>query len=62
MLKNINLQFSRKKVDPFSPNHGLVYRSFLHLFQELRDKTDTHFVLKASFLEIYNEKVNNTRL
>lgn len=61
MLKNFNLQFSRKKVDPFSPDHGLVYRSFLHLFQELRDKTDIHFVMKASFLEIYNEKVNNAR-
>ncbi|KAK7590185.1 hypothetical protein V9T40_001798 [Parthenolecanium corni] len=49
--------FVRKKMDPFSPDHGLVYRSFLHLFQQLRDRTDVHFVLKASFLEIYNEKV-----
>lgn len=56
---HLKFQFLRRRVDPFSEDHGLVFRSFLHLFQQLRDKTDVHFVLKASFLEIYNEKVSN---
>ncbi|XP_013145447.1 PREDICTED: kinesin-like protein KIF12 [Papilio polytes] len=42
---------------PFSQEHGLVVRSFVYLFQLIRDRPDCHFVLKASFLEIYNEKV-----
>ncbi|OWR53510.1 kinesin heavy chain [Danaus plexippus plexippus] len=42
---------------PFAADHGLVVRSFVYLFQLLRDHPDCHFVLKASFLEIYNEKV-----
>ncbi|XP_054287518.1 kinesin-like protein KIF12 [Macrosteles quadrilineatus] len=46
-----------KNADPFSPNHGLVFRGFMYLFQQLQEMRDTHFVLKASFLEIYNEKV-----
>lgn len=29
----------------------------MYLFQRLQEKPDTHFILKASFLEIYNEKV-----
>ncbi|XP_039293015.1 kinesin-like protein KIF12 isoform X2 [Nilaparvata lugens] len=43
--------------DPYSENHGLVFRSFMHLFRQLQERPETHFVLKASFLEIYNEKV-----
>ncbi|XP_059484569.1 kinesin-like protein KIF12 isoform X2 [Neocloeon triangulifer] len=46
-----------KKPDPLDPNHGLVFSSFVFLFQLLSQKPDVHFVLKASFLEIYNEKV-----
>ncbi|CAH2095892.1 unnamed protein product [Euphydryas editha] len=42
---------------PHSPEHGLVVRSFVYLFQLIRDRPDCHFILKASFLEIYNEKV-----
>lgn len=38
--------------------HGLIFRSFLYLFQLLQEQKDTNFILKASFLEIYNEKVN----
>ncbi|XP_063708144.1 kinesin-like protein KIF12 [Culicoides brevitarsis] len=37
--------------------HGLVFRSFLYLFQQIKSRTDMNFVLQASFLEIYNEKV-----
>ncbi|XP_034240231.1 kinesin-like protein KIF12 [Thrips palmi] len=44
-------------VDPQSPDHGLVCRSFRFLFEQLSERGDFHFVLKASFLEIYNEKV-----
>ncbi|XP_075217900.1 kinesin-like protein KIF12 [Lycorma delicatula] len=43
--------------DPYSEDHGLVFRSFMYLFRQLQERPDTHFVLKASFLEIYNEKV-----
>lgn len=48
-----------KNADPFSPNHGLVFRAFMSLFQTLQEMSHTHFVIKASFLEIYNEKVRN---
>lgn len=50
-------QMEKNPPDPFNPGHGLVFRSFMYLFQQLQDRRDTHFVLKASFLEIYNEKV-----
>nr|CAI5819200.1 unnamed protein product [Callosobruchus analis] len=42
---------------PYSDDHGLVFRSFVYLFQLLQGHTGRTFVLKASFLEIYNEKV-----
>lgn len=50
------VQFYRKP-DPAHEDHGLVFRSFLYLFKLLQERKDTNFVLKASFLEIYNEKV-----
>lgn len=37
--------------------HGLIFRSFLYLFQLIKNRKDVNFVLKASFLEIYNERV-----
>ncbi|KAG6463869.1 hypothetical protein O3G_MSEX014123, partial [Manduca sexta] len=42
---------------PYSGDHGLVVRSFVYLFQLIQDRPESHFILKASFLEIYNEKV-----
>lgn len=45
------------KPEPNDSRHGLVFRAFLYLFQLLQERKDTNFVLKASFLEIYNEKV-----
>uniref|UniRef100_A0A6P7GSR7 Kinesin-like protein KIF12 n=1 Tax=Diabrotica virgifera virgifera TaxID=50390 RepID=A0A6P7GSR7_DIAVI len=45
------------KTAPYSDQHGLVFRSFMYLFQLIQEKPEMHFVLKASFLEIYNEKV-----
>lgn len=50
------LQFTRKP-NPNDDRHGLIFRSFLYLFDMLKEHKDTHFILKASFLEIYNEKV-----
>lgn len=44
-------------MDPYSENHGLVFRSFVYLFKVLQQHDKCNFVLKASFLEIYNEKV-----
>ena len=39
-------------------DHGLVFRSFIYLFKQLdQRKDDATFVIKASYLEIYNEKV-----
>ena len=38
--------------------HGLVFRSFIYLFEELQKRSeDANYVIKASYLEIYNEKV-----
>ncbi|XP_061716530.1 kinesin-like protein KIF12 isoform X1 [Cydia pomonella] len=42
---------------PYSEEHGLVVRSFVYLFRLIHDRPECHFILKASFLEIYNEKV-----
>lgn len=52
-----NLQFVGKP-ESTDERHGLVFRAFLYLFQLLQERKDTSFVLKASFLEIYNEKVS----
>ncbi|XP_050457791.1 kinesin-like protein KIF12 isoform X2 [Cataglyphis hispanica] len=46
-----------EKMDPYSEDHGLVFRSFVYLFKVLQEHEKCNFVLKASFLEIYNEKV-----
>ncbi|XP_030567585.1 kinesin-like protein KIF12 isoform X1 [Drosophila novamexicana] len=39
------------------PRHGLIFRSFLYLFQLIKNRKDVNYVLKASFMEIYNERV-----
>lgn len=44
-------------MNPYSEDHGLVFRSFVYLFKVLQEHEKCNFVLKASFLEIYNEKV-----
>lgn len=49
--------FVGRKPNPLSEDHGLVFRSFLYLFKLIQEKSEFQFVLKASFLEIYNEKV-----
>ena len=42
-------------------DHGLVFRSFIYLFEELQKRSaDANYVIKASYLEIYNEKVGIT--
>ncbi|XP_065558172.1 kinesin-like protein KIF12 [Artemia franciscana] len=43
--------------DPYSEDHGLVYRSFVYLYDSLQGHEDVTFTLKASFYEIYNEKI-----
>lgn len=46
-------------------DHGLIFRSFIYLFhllQQRQAQEKTQFVLKASFLEIYNEKVRAVSL
>lgn len=45
-------------MNPYSEQHGLVFRSFVYLFKLLQEREEYNFVLKASFLEIYNEKVS----
>lgn len=49
-------QFGVKTV-PYSDKHGLIFRSFLYLFKLIQEQPNVHFILKASYLEIYNEKV-----
>ncbi|MPC10969.1 Kinesin-like protein KIF12 [Portunus trituberculatus] len=41
----------------FSESHGLIFRSFVYLFNQLQNRDDMEFTLTASYLEIYNEKV-----
>ncbi|XP_043258270.1 kinesin-like protein KIF12 isoform X2 [Colletes gigas] len=41
----------------YSEDNGLVFRSFVYLFKLLQERQQCNFVLRASFLEIYNEKV-----
>ena len=48
------------QVSAMNKDHGLVFRSFIYLFEQLEArKNDATFVIKASYLEIYNEKVGN---
>ncbi|XP_014240067.1 kinesin-like protein KIF12 [Cimex lectularius] len=49
--------FNGKKMNFYSADHGLILRSFMYLFKVIQEKSNVHFILKASFLEIYNEKV-----
>ncbi|XP_011306282.1 kinesin-like protein KIF12 isoform X2 [Fopius arisanus] len=44
-------------MNPYSEDHGLVFRSFVYLFKILQERKECNFVLRASFLEIYNERV-----
>lgn len=46
-------------MNSYSEDHGLVFRSFVYLFKVLQEHEKCNFVLKASFLEIYNEKVSS---
>ncbi|XP_063883476.1 kinesin-like protein KIF12 isoform X7 [Scylla paramamosain] len=41
----------------FSESHGLIFRSFVYLFNQIQNRDDMEFTLTASYLEIYNEKV-----
>ncbi|KAH8405221.1 hypothetical protein KR222_011134, partial [Zaprionus bogoriensis] len=45
------------KPNPKDPRHGLIFRSFVYLFQLIKNRKDVNYVLKASFMEIYNERV-----
>lgn len=47
-----------RKPDLKDERHGLIFRSFIYLFKLLQERKDVNFILKASFLEIYNEKVS----
>ena len=57
--KCLLVKFQREGKDRFNEDHGLVFRSFIYLFDELKARSeDATFVIKASYLEIYNEKVS----
>lgn len=42
-----------------SEDHGLIFRSFVYLFNQLEARQEQEFTIQASYLEIYNEKVND---
>ncbi|XP_076228051.1 kinesin-like protein KIF12 isoform X2 [Nomia melanderi] len=46
-----------ERINSYSEDNGLVFRSFVYLFKLLQEREQCNFVLRASFLEIYNEKV-----
>ena len=61
--KCLLVKFQREGKDRFNEDHGLVFRSFIYLFDELKARSDdATFVIKASYLEIYNEKVSKKGL
>nr|XP_047141791.1 kinesin-like protein KIF12 isoform X2 [Hydra vulgaris] len=39
--------------------YGIIPRSFKYIFEQIKLKTDIEYSIKASFLEIYNEKVKD---
>ena len=45
-------------IDPSNENHGLMVRTFNHLFDKIKalNSEDEFCKVKASYLEIYNEK------
>ncbi|KAA0191626.1 hypothetical protein HAZT_HAZT002275 [Hyalella azteca] len=46
-----------KEPDLLSEDHGLIFRSFVYLFNQLEARPEQEFTIQASYLEIYNEKV-----
>ena len=57
LLPFILFQHQSKRMDPLHPDHGLVFRSFIYLYDELKKRADgATYIIKASYLEIYNEK------
>jgi len=36
---------------------GIIPRSFAHIFEAVEGSSDTQWMVRASFLEIYNEEV-----
>ncbi|KAK0078276.1 hypothetical protein PV325_001212 [Microctonus aethiopoides] len=46
-----------ESMNPYSEDHGLMFRSFVYLFKLLQEHQECNFILKASFFEIYNEKI-----
>eukprot|EP00284_Hemiselmis_tepida_P000280 CAMPEP_0174950646 /NCGR_PEP_ID=MMETSP1355-20121228/94441_1 /TAXON_ID=464990 /ORGANISM="Hemiselmis tepida, Strain CCMP443" /LENGTH=459 /DNA_ID=CAMNT_0016198277 /DNA_START=43 /DNA_END=1420 /DNA_ORIENTATION=- len=38
---------------------GIIPRTFLHIFQQIEDTHDQNFLVRASYLEIYNEEVRD---
>ncbi|XP_057322314.1 kinesin-like protein KIF12 isoform X2 [Microplitis mediator] len=46
-----------ENMNHYSAEHGLIFRSFVYLFKILQERSDFNFIIKASFLEIYNEKI-----
>lgn len=57
----LSTQFQSKRLDHLHPDHGLVFRSFIYLFDQLKERQDASYVIRASYLEIYNEKVRVNR-
>ena len=46
-------------VDEPSANRGIIPRAFEHIFDEVASSSDTKFLVRASYLEIYNEDVRD---
>ena len=40
----------------------MIFRSFKYLFEAVSKRLSANYVLKASFLEVYNEKVGFTSI
>ena len=51
--------FSMEGIHDHPDHRGITPRSFEHVFQEVGLRSDTKFLVRASYLEIYNENIRD---
>ncbi len=58
IVTHVRFQVQKSGTNLRDVNHGLMVRAFTHLFELINNRHhDYYYRVKASYLEIYNEKV-----